>query len=72
MAFRTPTPLNSTDLQFGHCVENIVFHSLVPTRQFSPHCQYRESCYLGMPAWTCLHWRRWHGPGPDGWLLARP
>jgi hypothetical protein len=25
MAFRTPTPLKSTDLQFGHCVENIAF-----------------------------------------------
>ena len=25
MAFRTPTPLKSTDLQFGHCLENIAF-----------------------------------------------
>jgi len=72
MAFRTPTPLKSTDLQFGHCVENIWFQSLVPTRQFLPHCQCRVFGCLGMTAMRRGDYLHCYGPGPDGWLPGQP
>jgi hypothetical protein len=49
MAFRTPTPLKSTDLQLGHCVENMAFF-LIPNHRFSPRFQCRGFDYFELTA----------------------
>ena len=53
VAFRTPTPLNSMDLQWGQRVEDgRTAARVMALRQLSPYCPRQGRRHFGLAAWS--------------------
>ena len=74
VAFRTPTPLNSMDLQWGQRVEDSRAGAWVmaPHCRLSPYCRRQGPRDLELTAWRSVRGGRCAGRRPGGSPPALP
>ena len=72
VAFRTPTPLNSMDLQWGQHVEDNRTARVMAPRQLSPDCPRQGRRDPGWAAWRSMHGGHCAGRRQGGSLPALP